>query len=432
MGFLFKCKKYKQKVGREGKKDNILQRKIHYAWFICASATLLLFATVGMLSNAFTVFQPYVIKANGFTNTQGSSIITIRNLTSLCIVFFIGRIYDNISLRHGITFSVFLAAFSFMLYGSAHSFLVYCLAAGLSGLAITLGGMIPASVLLISWFKDHRALAMGICAAGTGMASTIAPPLVTKIIENFSLAVAFYVIVGIELFCAVIIYCLVRDKPEDMGLEIFTAGKSTEQAKSIGKRKISKTVQLSKHQLYRMMLAMFLIGTAINTAYGHYAVLYKTEGYDSMTVALALSFFGAVLIAGKCLCGQVMDWIGAYRTNFIFCGMLVIGIALCGLAPTHSTIILILAMLLTGLGFPVTTVGLSVWAADLSTPETYTTTLKNLQMASMVGTLAYSLVPGIVADSTGSYAPSYWAMALFIALCTFLVQKTYRECGKTK
>ncbi len=54
---------------------------IHYAWRVCLGCALLLFCTSGLCINAFTVYQPYILTRNGFTNAQSSLIITVRGLT---------------------------------------------------------------------------------------------------------------------------------------------------------------------------------------------------------------------------------------------------------------------------------------------------------------------------------------------------------------
>ena len=54
--------------------------RIHRAWAICAGGVLMLFTTVGLGANAFSVYQPYIIAYNNFTNAQGSWIITVRSL----------------------------------------------------------------------------------------------------------------------------------------------------------------------------------------------------------------------------------------------------------------------------------------------------------------------------------------------------------------
>jgi len=405
-------------------------KKIHYSWVICGAATLALFATVGLLSNAFSVFLPYVIKQNNFTYTQGSSIIMARHIATVLSMLSIGWVYNKLSLRQGMTMAISLAAVTFFLYATATSFLAYCAASLLSGVAYTLGGMIPASVLLMQWFKGHRALAMGLCSAGSGVAAIIAPPALTKIIENFSLTTGFFFTVGIESFCAVALFLLVRDTPEQLGLEPY--GAALPENASPRKLREAKEVFLTKRQRNWILAAMFLIGAGINNAFGHLAVLYKTEGYDSMVVAMGLSFVGLALTVGKCLCGQIMDWIGTYKTNYIFCGITVIGFFFYGLASTHLYILFYSGMLLAGVGISIITVGMSLWAADLSSAATYSTTIKDFQTCSMVGTLLFSLVPGIFADVTGSYTIAYWVMGLLVGVSLLIIQRTYREVGKDR
>lgn len=47
-------------------------RRPHYAWIICLGGALSLFAVMGMGINVFSVYQPYIIQLNGFSNAQGS------------------------------------------------------------------------------------------------------------------------------------------------------------------------------------------------------------------------------------------------------------------------------------------------------------------------------------------------------------------------
>ena len=45
-------------------------RRPHYAWIICLGGALSLFAVMGMGINVFSVYQPYIIQLNGFSNAQ--------------------------------------------------------------------------------------------------------------------------------------------------------------------------------------------------------------------------------------------------------------------------------------------------------------------------------------------------------------------------
>ena len=52
--------------------------KIFYVWIVCGVCTLLIFISMGTASNGLSVFLPYIIKACELTNTQASSLVTLR------------------------------------------------------------------------------------------------------------------------------------------------------------------------------------------------------------------------------------------------------------------------------------------------------------------------------------------------------------------
>lgn len=84
-----------------------------------------------------------------------------------------------------------------------------------------------------------------------------------------------------------------------------------------------------------------------------------------------------------------------------------------------------------GIGAPLTTVGLSVWAADFSCVERRAQSVQRFQLCYAIGGLAFSFImPGMVADLTGSYAPAYVIFALFGVFSILTVQSTYRLGSK--
>jgi len=109
-------------------------KRIHYGWFVCAGCALLLFCTSGLSVNAFTVYQPYILVQNTFTNTQPSTIITVRSLFSFVAMFFTGRYYKTFSLRTGIAISGILTVLGFVMFGIASDYVVYCSAAAFIGI----------------------------------------------------------------------------------------------------------------------------------------------------------------------------------------------------------------------------------------------------------------------------------------------------------
>ena len=110
-------------------------RRPHYAWIICLGGALSLFAVMGMGINVFSVYQPYIIQLNGFSNAQGSWITTTRSLFTLAAMLTVNQLCARIGLRLVMTLGVVLLALSCFCFGLADSFPLYCAAGALTGLA---------------------------------------------------------------------------------------------------------------------------------------------------------------------------------------------------------------------------------------------------------------------------------------------------------
>ena len=394
----------------------------HYGWFIVAGCTLLLFCTVGLATSAFSVFQPYLIEAGGMSNTQGSAMLTVRSLSAFFAIWFVEKAFKRTGLRLGVTLAAVGSAASFALFGLSRGFIGYSIAAAVAGAAYGLGGMVPVSMLIDRWFQSHKAAALGICAAGTGAATIVAPPLLTVLIRSTSLKTAFLLEAAFVALAAVAVFALLRNSPEEKGLapvksEDLNAARAVREREGI----------LNRGAIPTMLLAMLLLGAIANPGFSHLSVLYKGEGFDAMTVSFLISFVGVALTAGKCVYGEITDRLGAYKSGYLFFTMLVAGEILCCFAGSGSMAAAVASMGFLGLGLPLSTVGLSVFAADFSNAKTHGKLLRHFQMAYMAGGLLFGPVPGMMADAAGSYIPAYVVLSVCAAAAMALVQATYRR-----
>ena len=192
--------------------------KIFYGWIVCGVCTLLIFISMGTASNGLSVFLPYIIKACELTNTQASSLVTLRCAFAFLSMLVISLYYKRVGYRLGTCISALCCCAAYSIYSFANTYPQFCVGASMAGISYGLGSMIPVSILMNRWFVRHRALAIGICASGSGLAVIILPPILTGIILRFSLRAAFLVTAGFTLAAAVLIYLLIREKPAAMGL----------------------------------------------------------------------------------------------------------------------------------------------------------------------------------------------------------------------
>ena len=396
-------------------------KKFHRAWAVCLGSTLMLLVCSGLTVNAFSVTQPYILAQNGFTNTQTSMLITVRSVAHLLCMFGVNLYYKKVGYRAGMTLSVLLAALSFALYAEAKTLGAYFLASAVSGLALGLGSMVPATILVMRWFASHRAMAIGLCSAGTGFATVAFAPLLTLLITKYSLRVCFLAEAGLTLMIAALVFLLIRQSPQSCDCAPFgTAQQESAQAAAL------HSIHPSRLRWAALYLTMAFLGAIASTGFSHMMILYTTEGMDGMQVSLAVSVFGFMLMAGKCAYGIVCDRLGAMRTNRIFGAMLLTGVGLCVLAGLRSAPLLYLSAVLYGAGVPLNTVGLSIWATDFSPIELVSRRVQQFQLCYALGSLVFSFMPGMFADLTGSYAPAYAAFFAFSVFALATVQSTYR------
>lgn len=387
----------------------------NYKWVICAAGTLLMITVHGLTATGFTVYLPYLISVNGFTNTETSSLTTVQSLTAFLVMFGITRYYALFNIRIGTTLAALSGAAAFFLFSLAESYALCVAAACFLGASYALGGMVPITIAVDRWFTERKATAMSICSAGSGIAAMFCPPVITACIEGTSLARAFLLEALFIVAIAAVIFLLMRNAPKE------GAGGSS------GKKKRGNAAaSLDRTGMFLMLTASMLMGCVAIPGTMHLAVLFKTEGYDALLVAYVLSLNGAGLIAGKLIYGLITDRIGAFRSNFIFLGFAFAGLAACCLAGSQSPILPFAAVFCLGLGFPVATIGLSVWAGDLSSSEQFENNVKRFQLSYTFGMLLFSVIPGILADCFGSYIPAYALLALFSLAVLALVQQSYR------
>ena len=148
-------------------------------------------------------------------------------------------------------------------------------------------------------------------------------------------------------------------------------------------------------------------------------------------VSLLMSWMGLVLIVSKVLYGAAADRYGGRRTAFWFGSVQAAALLLLCFSGPGGFIVMAAGITLFSLGMPIGTVGLPVLAADFSTPESYTATLKDYQLMYTVGGLVSSLIPGVLADLTGSYVPAFAVFACLAVLLLVLVLREYRKAGES-
>ena len=408
----------------------------HYGWTVCFAATCLLFITIGSVSNGFSVYLPFIMEEKGLTHAQTSNLLTLRALVSFIVMLGIGWYYRVFSLRVGMTIASACAGAAFLIYSLAETYPAFCAGASVAGLSYGLGSMIPASILIERWFARHRALALSICSAGSGVATVVLPPAATKLKESLSMAAAFRIEAVFLLALTVMIFLLLRNDPSEKGLTPYGSEEETGREEGslnhMGASGRSGSFHGGSFSLTRpvwilMIIASLLIGAIGNPGFNHLSVLFTSAGYSPMLIAGAISAIGLILTAGKVVYGEITDRLKGLKSTLFFGGILLAGHILCCLVHSENRIQCAAIVLLLGIGYPATTIGPSIWAGDLTSSDHFDTAVRRLQIAYAGGALLFSSMPGVLADHfNGSYIPAYIVFTSVLFLTLILVAASYR------
>lgn len=398
--------------------------KKKYRWVICAGCTLMFFCTAGLGMTGFSVYQPYLISDGGLTNAQASMLTSIRSMFTFLTMFAAARILNKTDIRLGGALSAVGIAAAMILYGTASSFPVYAAGAAAAGICYGIGGMLAVSVMIHRWFDEHQGLAVGICSAGSGFSAVIGTPIITWMIETFSMRTAFFIEAAFVAVLAVLIFLMLRNRPKGEERPPQFVSKAAKGQKQ------EDMFWIGKREIWFVMIGILLMGFSY-AATSHISVLYSNAGFSADQVSLIVSAMGAALFIGKCVYGQAADKLGSCRSGNIFFGMLVIGSGLCCLAGNGSIVLAMASVILVSCGSVLLSVGLTIIADAVAKQQYYAVVVRRIQIIYMLGSMVFGVVPGIIADHAGNYIPAYVLITVFAAAAMLLIQPIlYKRSGK--
>ena len=394
-------------------------------WLVCLGGAIMLFSVMGLGSNVYSVYQPFIIAQNGFTNTQAAWIITTRSLFIVLGMLTANALCVRVGIRPAVTGAMLLLALSRFLFGAAGSLPAYLVAAATTGLAYSWAGMIPLSLLINNWFQDRNAFALGLASAGSGLATILVPTPLTWLIQTGGLKAAFWTEGGFVLALALLVLILVRDEPGSLGLAPYVQGGTA------GHPPVHHPAPGGMTPLYwgLYLTAVFLTGAPTGIGISNVGVLYRTEGYNPSTVAALVSCVGLALMAGKILYGELADRLGGRLASYILYVVALAAYGLLCLAPNGSELCAFGAAALFGLALPLSNVSYSIWAKDFLGDAGFSRGLKWSQSLYALGIVVFGPVPGWLADRTDSYVASYQLFLGMMALSWLFIILVYRRTG---
>lgn len=199
-----------------------LGSRIHYGWIVVLTGMLAAVGAHGFGRMSYTLILPEMREGLGLTYTQAGLLATGNLVGYLVFAVIGGFLASKFGARRVISLSLLLMGVTMLLTGIANSFGWAFAMRLLTGLGNG-GAYVPAMALGSIWFAmRRRGVATGIVSGGIGVGTFVGGFIVRHVLSVYGAdgwRYSWYYLGGAVLFIALLCYLLLRDRPEDLGLE---------------------------------------------------------------------------------------------------------------------------------------------------------------------------------------------------------------------
>jgi len=304
---------------------------IFYGWWNVAASFVGLSLSYAMFTIfAFGVFLKPLAEEFGWQRDEMSLAYTVTNLTIVGSSVLLGVLIDRFGVRRVLIPSVALmglavASMSLLTGNILHFYAMYLL------IPLLGAGTLPASYsrVIVAWFFRRRGVALGITLAGFGVGAALIPSVGQMLIGSYGWRAAYLVFAVIIFVVALpVSYFLIRETPQEMGLQMDGDAHSDQSEAAIG---LSAAEASKTASFWLILIAFLLVGVGIASVLAHLVPMLTDRGISPQVAAWCQTSLGVGLIFGRVLSGYLMDRFFAPYVAAIFTLMFVVGVSMLAL-----------------------------------------------------------------------------------------------------
>lgn len=320
-----------------------------YGWYVLAASVVIELFGLGFGIFAITTVYPYIIDT--FPDWSRSTVFLPTSLIILLVGALsplIGYLIDRYSIRVIFVVGILLQGTALFLFSRVQTPGQYIAVSLLLGVGMSGVTILPNQVLVSRWFRARVGLVNGIVLGATALGAAIAPALITRIIEGADWRTAFVLVAVLaSVPPLLVVLSIVRDRPQDMGLQPYGAAPAATAAPLEG---MTLRAAARRPTFWVFAAVIFLGGMPCYSHNKHILVFLKELGFDPISAADYKSFYFFVSACGRLLFGWLAD--RTDRRNLLAFQVLLIcaGFPLLFLVPTYPAL-LVPALLLVGAGY---------------------------------------------------------------------------------
>jgi MFS family permease len=399
---------------REGKPMNTMPQKSwlsSYHAVTAFAACIVLLISNGMTLTGLTPFRRELGRTFGWTAGQMTFSDFVAFGTLGLLAPFLGVWMDKFGVKRLMMLGGVVLFAAYWSYGYVSSLPQMYAVHVLFGLALALCGLVPAARLVSRWFNAARGTAMGISLLGSSLASYVFAPWATKLIPVLGVQASFHKLAWSGLLLTAFVALVVRDKPEDRGLQTFGGTGPILREENLPGVNFEVAIRSMSFWCLAIGAAMTffsMLGTLYNLV-PHMLDL----GFDVPTAVKGLIVMLTAAMVGKLGFGMISDYLPAKTVYVLNLAVMFTGAALMALS-TKSNVWTAVAIF--GLGWGGLYTMLQILTVQSFGVRAAGKLLGTMAIFDAVGGGLGSWVMGMLRTSSGNYHSAFWLMSGLIAI----------------
>jgi sugar phosphate permease len=391
--------------------------RIFYGWWMVAAGFGLELLIGALMFHAYGAYAVLLREEFGWSKTTLAAAFSMARAESGILGPIQGWRTDRFGPRALIRVGMVIFAAGFVLFSRIDGVVGFFVTFFMMAVGTSLGGYLPISVAIVTWFRRRRSLALSISGMGMALGGLLTP-LVVAALARFGwrwtalVSGAVVVVIGLPLAQ------LMRHPPETYGLTPDGEPRVVDPAKSAGSadaRSYTAREAMATRAFWYISLghaAALLVVSAVMV----HMVIHVTErlGYSLPQAGAVVALLTVMQLTGQLTGG----WLGDRVSKRWICAGCMLG---------HATALMVLGLatafwmvlafaVLHGLSWGMRGPLMAAIRADYFGSGSFGMISGVSSMVIMFGMMLGPLVAGILADRTGSYVPGFSVLAGFSAL----------------
>ena len=410
-------------------KNKVILQKA-YPWIIVAAGFLMVMVGLGFGSFSRSTYLKVVTEQMGLDRGGFAMSDTIRNLVTAFLSIYFGKFLFKFDARKMIAGGFAALTASFVCNAIAKGYLEFYIGGVFLGIGLAWTTTTIVGVLVERWFSGNTGFIMGLILAANGVGGFISEKVVNRIIYGMDLSrpvsegrwrEAYWFVAILFAIVGVIVVLLIRNKPEDLGIEKTRLAEKKKKEKRVETWEGFALKQLvRKPYFYMAFLSVFFNGIILQAVVSLAKPLMQDVGIGMNVIDTGYSMYAFILLASKILTGVFYDKWGL-KTTYSICslGILIAVILLLFQSPDRIYLTFVY-LFVAPFGLPLETVMIPLLAKGLFGTKDFTKIMGYFFAVNTLGMAVGTSASNLVYDLIQSYVPCLQVLIVMFAI-TFMI-----------